>query len=791
MDYREQLPFLELRNITAEHTNRLIAWVGSGLSQPAGLPGWEGLLAALLRGLEKKALVVQDESQRKKLLAKLETAKAEKDLWVAFEILESALGRTTYTQIIRRELEPAVKCEIPDSYRLLWELPLAGVINLNLDGLATRACRWRFRERQVYEFSGTNAGNYAHVLKSPFPFILNLHGFHGDVSTWVLRQCERKELERNSGCSDFVSACLIGKTVLFLGVTADDTAVASYLEKLIKNGVDFGSHFWISSRKDPEADKWAQQAGVQAISYKADNKHSELMDMLRELVDYCPRDTEAHPVAMEDAPFETTEIPSPTALHQMPPEDARKLLNARACALLSSPSREAYEEYARFCRDYGLAIHDAWYVDPPHNTVFGYKLEKTIGRGAFASVFEARSEDGKVVAIKLLRGELRENERMFQSFRRGVRSMRILSQHQLHGIVPYEDASEIPAAVIMEVVDGPNLHDAVLQGNLGEWSVLLKVACELAHIIRSAHLLPERVLHRDIRPPNVMLRGYYTTPEQWEVVVLDFDLSWHLGAKELSVLDHSALNGYLAPEQVERMAGSSTRNALVDSFGLGMTLYFMRTKKEPQYLEQRQATWESKVLEQVVSHKCSSWRSLPYRYARLILNCTQDKQNSRWDVTQVEAELRRVLEAVNSPKSIQSSELLAEEIAARAAYELGDCEYSWDADRMCATIRLPGGIGVDLLADETNCQVIVQIQWIGQEGHSVKNLEKYLPEKCKKAEESLRKHGWRIRKRPALALHFAEYEATKLVGALRADMARAVRGVTQAARALQFGPREG
>ena len=96
--------------------------------------------------------------------------------------------------------------------------------------------------------------------------------------------------------------------------------------------------------------------------------------------------------------------------------------------------------------------------------------------------------------------------------------MEILGDHNVQGMVPYRKAFEIPAFVVMDWVDGPNLHDAVLQTLVSDWALVLRIGVEIADVVRRGHVLPERVLHRDIRPSNVMLSGFYSDPTDWDVV---------------------------------------------------------------------------------------------------------------------------------------------------------------------------------------------------------------------------------------------------------------------------------
>ena len=250
----------------------------------------------------------------------------------------------------------------------------------------------------------------------------------------------------------------------------------------------------------------------------------------------------------------------------------------------------------------------------------------------------------------------------------------------MRGMVPYRAASEIPAFAVMDFVDGPDLLNAVRTGRVVGWSMMLGIAVDLARIVRSAHMLPERVLHRDLRPSNIMLKGFREGSNEWEVVVLDFDLSWHRDANELSVINPAAATGYLAPEQIRRGKSESTRHASVDSFGLGMTLFFLCTGQEPLFAEHQHVGWSNRLKKLFKERACKSWKSLPVRMARLVEYSTCDRQTERWDLAQIEGELQRLREANANPESVDAAELIAEELAFRSGLEDG---YEWDPDAIC------------------------------------------------------------------------------------------------------------
>lgn len=301
------------------------------------------------------------------------------------------------------------------------------------------------------------------------------------------------------------------------------------------------------------------------------------------MLSYVPPEGDVFPIVAERSFTATDESLSPEELSKADINTIRIVLNAKAKELINNDTTDNYKAYEQFCAQYDKPIYHAWYMSdkPGGNTLFCYKLEKEVARGAFGRVFRARDSNNCEVAIKVLLEEVRNRPDFMQSFRRGVRSMRILAKHNVMGMVAYKEASEIPAFVVMDWIDGPNLNQAVKSKQLQDWHTILRIAVSLAETIGCAHHLPERVLHRDLRPSNVILRGFHTNPDSWDIVVLDFDLSWHRGAIEKSVVQGSSIAGYLAPEQLQQMSGVSTRHAAVDSFGIGMTLFFIIAERDP------------------------------------------------------------------------------------------------------------------------------------------------------------------------------------------------------------------
>lgn len=270
---KTQPSYISLRDIVTERTRSIVAWVGSGLSTPAGLPTWATLKRSLLNDLKSKLLSMDvDERRVEKTINSISN---ETNNWIAFGRLAHELGDASFKDAIRRALNVPDRIDVPSTYTNLWRLKIRGMLNLNLDRLATRAfCEVTYENENnckvnPNEFHGIRAKSLAHVLSNPKPFIANLHGVADESASWVLTYESLKQLTNDDGYKAFIQTCILSNTVLFVGISADDQAAGGYLEKLVNMDVDIGVNYWITDRIDIATDKWAEKNGIRIIRYKS------------------------------------------------------------------------------------------------------------------------------------------------------------------------------------------------------------------------------------------------------------------------------------------------------------------------------------------------------------------------------------------------------------------------------------------------------------------------------------------------------------------------------------------
>ena len=199
-----------------------------------------------------------------------------------------------------------------------------------------------------------------------------------------------------------------------------------------------------------------------------------------------------------------------------------------------------------------------------------------------ATVFRARDKRlGREVAVKIIHRHLRENKEVGQRF---ASEARAVAKVKHPGVVEVYDVSEDEAEeryLVVELVRGKTLRQLLTDEQNLPPEVAAAIGIELAVALDHAHGLG--VIHRDVKPENVLLRDVpegRTTGEHSEkqVKLTDFGIAKLLDAQGVTstgqVLGSPA---HMAPEQIE----GGDVSARSDVFGLGVLLYECMVGKLP------------------------------------------------------------------------------------------------------------------------------------------------------------------------------------------------------------------
>lgn len=706
------------------------------------LPSWSGLRDELvLNALERETELPDEEKDGRN--AALERISEETDLWHCFSQLKDMLPKHAYEDCIRSSLEVESE-KIPGSYDLLWQLNIKGILTFNIDTCAVHSFS-RVNKSAVDTATSKDVAKFSKFMTVPQQFVFQPHGHISDPESWVFTSTERDHLLNNADYTKYMTTLQQSMHLLILGFNPTDFSFEYLMQNALTSTGNTGSkHYLFLPRTAPGLIKSYSERGYAVIPYSPDDdSHPEIEASLKDFLAYVPRDVIPGSVFTGDR-IEASGLPSDDDLLQCPVEETRRLLNGAIANIIppdGAPREEDIEILENFYDDHIRAIHMAWLIKAKSewDTVHGYKVINTKGRGAFGQVYQCENIVSKErAALKVLLPEVRGDPEYLNSFRRGVHSMKILSSRNVKKMVRIIDAFEIPACVFMEYIEGPTLTEAQDWGLLKNLDDCLDVLIQIGEVVHEAHNLEERVLHRDLKPDNVILKDCYHNSDPLNVTVLDFDLSWHKGAMDLSVVHGARAQGYAAPEQTAtgKTKGISTRHTAVDVFGYGMLAYFLFVGQNPRPNEQNFSGFEENIKEAITQRFSVHWRCLPAYLARTIVQCTYDLQADRMAFASAVASFREAHQMTGNDTIDDTNPLILQEIGSRVEPE-GRFEIA-DFGRQ---IRVSGGdeskqISLKLESENNKVIVNVEISKVRSEAEH-RHVVKYLDKAKNKAVSSL------------------------------------------------------
>jgi len=219
-----------------------------------------------------------------------------------------------------------------------------------------------------------------------------------------------------------------------------------------------------------------------------------------------------------------------------------------------------------------------------------YRLLTRLGAGGQGTTWRARDEvAGGEVAVKHLRLEEAPDWKAIELFEREGRALASLDHP---GIPRYIDAFAVEEAagesfyLVQELVEGESLDALIRRGQRLDEAEARRVAIEVADILSYVHGRNPPVVHRDVKPSNIMRRV------DGRVALIDF------GAVAAALPAHTlaagstmvGTSGYMAPEQLLGRAVPAS-----DLYGLGATLVHLLGHRHPATLPMRRLVLDWRV----------------------------------------------------------------------------------------------------------------------------------------------------------------------------------------------------
>lgn len=624
MGYDENASYLSLRKAISERPKDFVAIVGAGVSAQSGLPTWEKLVDLLLIDLEKHIKSLKELRQEPVLAPNIEILKKSADTWYVMGCIRNILERALFESRIKYHLKFDSPPPPPDILVSIWRLGIKGIVTPNLDTLASDAYAKCFS--RAADVSSARSHKYLEFLGDERNFVFQPHGELSDSRSWVLTNDKLADLIKDESYKNWWDNLLSSRNLIFIGVNESDVSIKSY----ILNNTTNRTHYVIAPIEAANRMPLLKNIGFQLVPYRVQvtseniEDHSELQSLIGSLLMYTSKEV-IPPAAYTGSVVSPSELPSPQDLQKLQISDVRTRLNAAVASILpkqgDAPEKILYE-FEALRKKYLFSFMGASAVEPntDYDLIHGYRVIEKIGEGGFGAVYFAnRLSDKKKFAIKVIHPQIIQSGPHLNAFRRGAYAMRVLTKKKISGMVLLESAFEVPFSIIMEYIDGYDLERAIKNGALPNIADRLAVVREVARIVYSAHCTEEQILHRDIKPGNVLLIGYSYEPDTLisMIRVTDFDLCWHRYATAQTVVHHEGSQGYAAPEIFDQGLGS-TRKAWVDVYGLGMLLYFILSEKHPVPGMTSADSFEGVFSNEIRGRWKFTWESLAWYLARCV-----------------------------------------------------------------------------------------------------------------------------------------------------------------------------
>ncbi len=247
-----------------------------------------------------------------------------------------------------------------------------------------------------------------------------------------------------------------------------------------------------------------------------------------------------------------------------------------------------------------------------------YEILKRLGEGGMGAVYKARDHElDRLVALKVIRPELAGHPDILRRFKQEL----ILARQVTHkNVVRIFDLGNADGRkfITMDYIEGRDLKSILVERGKLPPAEVVPIFQQICRGLEAAHV--EGVVHRDLKPQNVMVDG------AGRVWLMDFGLARSM---ELSGLTRTGVlmgtPDYMSPEQ----ARAEKVDARSDLFSLGIIVYEMLTGRLPFQAD----TLMAKLLMRVQQNATPVTEidpSIPASLGAVVARCLERDVNKRY-----------------------------------------------------------------------------------------------------------------------------------------------------------------
>lgn len=198
-----------------------------------------------------------------------------------------------------------------------------------------------------------------------------------------------------------------------------------------------------------------------------------------------------------------------------------------------------------------------------------YEIVDVIGEGGMAVVYKAVCHRlNRYVAIKIMRPELTDDLEFRTRFRTESQAIAMLSHPNIAAVFDVNSSDELEY-IVMELIEGITLKQYIDKKGVISWKEVVHFSRQIARALSHAH--SRGVIHRDIKPHNIMLlRDGTIKVADFGIAALENEIHENKGEAIGSI-------HYISPEQ----AKGGIPDARGDIYSLGIVMYEMLSGKLP------------------------------------------------------------------------------------------------------------------------------------------------------------------------------------------------------------------
>jgi len=209
-----------------------------------------------------------------------------------------------------------------------------------------------------------------------------------------------------------------------------------------------------------------------------------------------------------------------------------------------------------------------------------YRVEAIIGEGGMGRVYRARHvRVPREAAIKVLRRALIADPYAVAAFNREARNAASVGDHpNVAAVYDFGETSDGLVFLAMEFIEGETLGRRLERDRLVPPVRAVEIVRQIAAGLTAAHELAEPVVHRDLKPDNILLKATRDGSD-W-VKVVDFGIAKAVKRETQLLTTPGLVVGtprYMSPEQLT----GGVVDVRSDIYALGMIAFQMLTGRMP------------------------------------------------------------------------------------------------------------------------------------------------------------------------------------------------------------------